>query len=291
MIKASVITDEVSQSLQEVLAFARRHALDGVELRSIEGMGAFDFDTRQVRSLASAFRGEGLAVCCLSLPLYKCGLDDVGARAEHEDKLKRAIEHAQLLGCSLLRGFCFWREPDLPLPLAGIAEAYHAVIPLLEGTGIRIVLEADPSVYGHTARDLLAIVRAIDSPAVRVLFDGGNLLFAPEGESPGDACRLLWPYIAHVHMKDAIRAGQAAQAVRIGTGEAQIREQLALLQAYGYDGFMSLETHYRLTKEIDDALMRLPGGYAFSDGALEASEESMAALLSLYKEVGDHAEN
>ena len=177
MIKLGVITDEVSQSLSEVVAFARQYGLSAVELRSVEGLGPFQWDDSLVARMAQVFREEGLAVCCLSLPFFKCALADTAVRAAHIETLARSLAHAGALGCGLVRGFCFWREARLSLPLCQIVEAYAPVLPLLRDAGITLVLESDPAVYGHTARDLAAILQAIDSPHVRALWDGGNLLF------------------------------------------------------------------------------------------------------------------
>lgn len=284
MMKRSVITDEVSQSIPDVLAFARSFSLDAVELRSVEGKGPFEFDKTLVETLRTEFVQAGFPVCCLSLPFYKCAIDDLVARQSHIESLKRSLEHADRLGCGLVRGFCFWRDPSAPLPVLQVAEAYQAAIPLLQDANVTLVIEADPSVNGHTARDLKALIEGIDSPAVQALWDGGNLLYAVDGETPVDGYRLLRPYIRHVHIKDAVRIPGGADAVKVGQGEGQIAQQLSLLLKDGYDGYLSLETHYRLTKEIDEALMRLPGGAAFSEGALEASTESMEAFTQLYKE-------
>lgn len=285
MLKRSVITDEVSQSIPVVLDFAKQFSLDALELRSVEDRGPFDYDDALVDRLAEAFGAAGLPVCALSLPLFKCDAEDLQTQATHLAALKAAIAHAKRLGCRLLRGFCFWRPQDGSLPMEAITRAYAQAIPLVAEADMRIVIESDPSVNGHTAHALATILAAIDSPYVRALWDGGNLLFAENGEAPVDAYALLKPWISHVHIKDARReAGGETVAVCVGTGQAQIAEQLALLRRDGYEDFLSLETHYRLTGVIDEGLMRLPGGNAFSEGALEASVESMTALDRLIRE-------
>lgn len=285
MLKRSVITDEVSQSIPVVLAFAKEYALDAVELRSVEDKGPFEYDDALIDRLAQAFSQANLPVCALSLPLFKCDMDDQATQDAHLLALEKAIAHAGRLGCRLLRGFCFWRPADGSLPLEAIARAYARVIPLVAAADMRIVIESDPSVNGHTAHHLAAILQAIDSPYVRALWDGGNLIYAEDGETPVEGYALLRPWIGHVHIKDAARdADGQVHGVCVGTGQAQVAGQLALLRADGYDGYLSLETHYRLTGEIDEALMRLPGGSAFSEGALEASAESMVALDRLIRE-------
>lgn len=286
MPRLSVITDEVSQSLREVVDFAHAFSLDAVELRSVGGRGPFAWDKAFVSEMARVFAGEGLEVCALSLPFFKCDLADDGARAEHMASLRRAMEHASRLNSRLLRGFCFWRTPGAPLPKEAVAEAYQPVIPRLRDAGMTMVIEADPAVHGHTARDMLALVTAIGDECVRVLWDGGNLLFADDGETPPEGYALLAPLVRHVHIKDAVRTPKGAEAVKVGAGEAQVAAQLRHLAADAYDGFLSLETHYRVNAALTEEQLRLPGGMQFSIGGLEASRESMEALVKLSKEVG-----
>lgn len=284
MLKLSIITDEVSQDLDTAIAFAKRFGLAGVELRSVWERGPFAYTPEDVRAIQARVQDAGLTVCALSLPFYKCALDDAATRTEHLQHLRRALEHAQTLGASCLRGFSFWKEAD-EMPLARIADAYAPVIRLLDGTGVTLALEPDPSVYAGTATTLAALLAQIQSPCVQALWDGGNLLFHPAGESPLDGYALLRRHIAHVHWKDAIHTKDGAQAVRIGDGQADVRAQLQALRHDGYTGWASLETHYRLTHTLSDALMRLPSGGAFSEGGLPASTESMERLQAIIREV------
>jgi len=283
--KLSVITDEVSQNLDEVIAFCQHYHLDGVELRSVEGIGAFDFDRRLVQRMRDQFSSAGLEVCCLSLPFFKCDYRDLAARQQHLDSLKRSLENAHVLGARFVRGFCFWRQKEQPLAVSALQEAFIPVIPLLAESGVTMVLESDPSVNGHTASGLAGYLQAIDSQAVRALWDGGNLLFSPDGEDPLQAYDLLKSLIRHVHIKDAAIIDGAPDAVRVGTGQARVQDQLRMLVRDHYAGWISLETHYRLAKKLDEAALRLPGGASFSDGAAAASAESMESLILMLRQL------
>jgi len=282
----SIITDEVSQQLEEIIRFCRQFDLKAVELRSVEGLGAFDFTPGLAQRMREQFGAAGIKVCSLSLPFYKCEYNDLQTRRQHLESLRRSLELAQILGVKIVRGFCFWRHEDAPLTEAALCEAYAPVLPLLADSGVVMGLEADPSVNGHTSAILAGYIRAIGSPSVRAVWDGGNLLFAPDGEVPVDGYALLKDLICHVHIKDAMKTADGEQAVRVGTGEANIAGQLRLLVRDGYQGYLSLETHYRLTSEINEETLRLPGGFSFSDGAAAASAESMVSLRQLMREAG-----
>lgn len=282
--RLSLISDEVSQSLAVAAEFAHRYGIEGLELRSVENTNIFSFTDAMAKETARFLEQEGLSVSCLSAPLYKFDIDDAAARAACIENFKRAIDHCARMGCSLIRGFAFLRPEDGNIPYGRIAEAYHDILPILEGTEIVICLESDPTVNGRSAAELVRCIEAIGSDKVQAVWDPGNLLFVPEGEDAQTSFDLVQPYLRHVHVKDAVRLPHGgAKAVKIGTGEADTALQMQLLAKTGYSGWMSLETHYRLDKQLDEALIRVPGGAEFSHGGYAASAESMEAWLELIR--------
>jgi hypothetical protein len=58
------------------------------------------------------------------------------------------------------------------------------------------------------------------------------------------------------------------------------RAHLGVLGELGYAGLLSLETHWRLEK-IDESLLHLPAGHAFSHGGETASRTCLHNLKSL----------
>jgi len=280
--RLSLISDEVSQNLLVASEFAHKYGIGGLELRSVENTNIFSFTDEMAREAGRILRGEGLSVSCLSAPLFKFDISDTEARRKCIESLRRAIDHCALFGCSLIRGFAFLRPENGVIPCDAIAGAYHEILPLLDGTDITICLESDPTVNGRSAKELVRCIGAIGSEKVQAVWDPGNLLFVPEGENAQESFDLMKPYIRHVHVKDAVRLPEGgAKAVRIGTGEADTALQMKLLASVGYSGWMSLETHYRLDKSLDEALIRIPGGAEFSHGGYAASAESMESWLPL----------
>ena len=82
----------------------------------------------------------------------------------------------------------------------------------------------------------------------------------------------------HVHLKDCGTNPETGKLewVVLGAGEIDIRGQLAALRADGYDGYVSLETHYRRTK-LSEEVLRLPAGEAFSESGAQATYECLEA--------------
>lgn len=274
--RLAVITDEVSQSLWEAADFARENGMTGLELRSINGRGPFEWTQAEINAVDEVQRTYGLEICCLALPFYKCGVADEAAVQSHRRGLKRALELAKRWRTPVVRGFAFWKGSG---SWEQALERYAAVVPLLQDAGITLALETEPAVMTTNAGLLGRFLEELNVPEVMALWDPGNLPFDPEGERPyPEGYERLKGRVAHVHLKDAIGQGADARAVCLGTGVVDFPGQLAALQKDGYRGYLSLETHYRRGGALTEEEMRLPGGYQFSKGGRAASQECMDAL-------------
>ena len=278
-IRLGVITDEVSQNIDEAAAFAAHFGLDALELRSVNDRGPFQWTDEDVARIKAAAEAHGLEIAAISSPLFKCNIGDAEAVEAHIEGFRRCIGHCRALGCSIIRGFDFWKEGA---SIAARAEKFIPIAKLCEENRILCVLENEPSTHGATPADVLELVKAIGSPWIQVLFDPGNIPFAVEDARPyPDDYEAVRPYIRHIHIKDAVRENGQGRAVCIGTGDVDYPGLLRALLRDGYEGCMCLETHYRSSAQLDERRLAMPGGSAFSAGGAAASFESMNAFLSI----------
>lgn len=278
MIKRAVITDEISQDIGEAAALAAKYRLDGVELRTVGDKLPHQFTEADIREIKKACGEYGLRVCALSAPCFKCALDDDGQFGEHLAIFRKTAQTAAAFGLAKIRGFTFWKKGSLDEALPLITERYRTAVEIARETGMTIVIEQDPSVFATNAAGVRKVIEAIDDPRVRALWDGGNDVYDPAGEeSYPFGYETIKPYIAHVHIKDAVKKDSGITGVRIGDGEARVFEMLERLAGDGYGGWVSLETHYRLSSVISEESLKNPGGSSFSDGGYEATEECLAA--------------
>lgn len=274
-----VITDEVSQNIEEAARFCKQHGLACMEVRSVNNHSPFEFTEKDVSDICAAAEAHGLSVCAVSSPLFKCRFDDSRAVAEHIAKFEQCAKQARRFGATRIRGFDFW---DTGVALEQRAAAYRPIAEICEAYGVLCVIEADPSVHSNTPEATAQLVQAIGSPHIRVLFDPGNEIWVT-GRASSNAYEAVKPYLAHVHIKDAIVTNGKAEAVKVGTGLVDYPNLFARLIADGYGGSILLETHYRKHATLTEEQLKHPGGAAFSDGAYEASEESVIALKQLLK--------
>jgi sugar phosphate isomerase/epimerase len=273
MYRRSVITDEISQDLEIVMDVARAFALEGLEIRSIWDTRVDLLDDVAVQRLRSVADSAGLSFAAVAPPFYKCDVDNPTERREHLEILRRAIDVGQRLGTSVVRTFTFWRKRPLADVWEQLIDSYAEPIEIARAAGVTLAVENEYACHIGTGVELGRFVKAIDNRHVAALWDPCNAFFDDAGENPFpqgyDAVR---DQTIHVHLKDATRFGGAGEPTLtpLGDGEVGVAAQLDALVRDGYEGFVSLETHWR-PKKLDEATVRLPGGQAFSDKAAAAT--------------------
>ncbi len=282
MFKLGVITDEVSQDFEKGVMFAKRHGLDAVELRSAWGRDPFALEKEDITKIKEILRKYDMPICALSTPLFKCGFHEIGEIKKHQEGLKRCIAYAEELGAGMIRGFDFFA--DEAVTCEQIAEKLATPVQWISDAGLTLALEFDPTVNSTNARKLSKQVRTVNHPNVKALYDPGNDIFDPLHEIPyPDGYEFCQGLICHMHIKDAIRRDGKPVCVAVGTGWVDYPTLLRRLDRDGYDGYLVLETHYRLSQELMEDQLKHPGGYAFSEAGEGASEESMISLKHLIK--------
>jgi sugar phosphate isomerase/epimerase len=114
-------------------------------------------------------------------------------------------------------------------------EELAKVAPQAEERNVRILVEALPSDQSNvinTLAEAVAIVDAIQSPAVRTMFDAHNAV--DETEPHPAVIRKFFPYIAHIHVNEI-------DGREPGTGDYDFAAIFKTLDDLNYDGWVSLE--------------------------------------------------
>lgn len=280
--KLGVITDEVSQDLNVVLAFAQKYQLDTLEIRSIMDKPVHQLSDEQLIAIREQTVAAGLHICALSSPIFKCDLDNEEELREHYQIIEQCARTAKLLGASMIRGFSFWAKGSFEDHKHMIAMHIREAARKLQAEGLTFVLEFDPSVYATNSRTVAELIQLVNADNVRALYDPGNAIWDPEQEVPyPDGFYYVRDKIAHIHLKDAVRHADGPIGVAIGKGEVDYKGLFQQLADDGYDGYLILETHYRLTSLLTEEQLKRPSGQGFSAGGLEASEECIEALLAM----------
>lgn len=286
MFKYGVITDEISQDIYEACALAHRYNLNGIEIRSVNERGPHEFTDEDVAQIKDAMKKYSLECCAISSPVFKCNLNDDEVK-KNIKILEKCISVAKSLGTKYIRSFTFFKEEDSDDIIDKIVNVYKGLESLLESEDVYLLLEFDPSVYASCGQTLAKVIRAINMDRVKGLWDPGNDIYSPEKEIPyPDGYEYMKGLITHVHIKDAkVNDDGTIAGVAFGDGEVDFKGQLIALKDDGYDGYLVMETHYRVKKDIPEELLTMPKGSMFSLGGYEATEECFENFFKMIKEI------
>lgn len=255
--RLGVLTDEVSDRLEEALDWIAEQGLKHVELRMIDGVNAAELTDEAAKEVRKQVESRGLFVSALASPVFKCALDPTrevasgdtfGQKEEsveaHVAKLERVIQLAELLGTRRIRIFSFWREKEPSRYTDEIAGHLRRAAEMAERRGVQLLLENEPSCNGGFAEEVASLVKAVDSPALRALWDPGNEAYGGREAYPA-GYEAVKDVLAHVHLKDAyIGADGTPRCVPLGSGNVPFIRQLKTLKEDGYDGYFTIETHF-----------------------------------------------
>jgi sugar phosphate isomerase/epimerase len=269
--RLAILTDEVSQELDAVIRFAREERLDGIEVRSLFGRAFKDLTHDDLRTIAVAAKDAGLAIAGAASPVFKCDLDSPTEIAAHTELFKRSVEAAQILGTDMVRVFTFLRRshPATSDDIARAASHIPVLLDIVRGTGIRIGIENEAScIVGNGAETAEFWKHMPADPQLTVVWDPCN----GDNDPIADDFPRIAAHVGHVHIKDARRDGTkpAKTCVEIGTGQLDFAAHFRDLKARGYNGWITLETHWRVVP-LDAETQHLPAGYGFSAHAEPAS--------------------
>ncbi|MCI6376208.1 MAG: sugar phosphate isomerase/epimerase [Clostridiales bacterium] len=282
MYTTSVITDEISQDLKVAAQMAREYGLQGLEIRSVNEKNPFQMEKADVKFVKSVAEDFGLRICAVSSPMYKCDFGDLAVRRQHEEAFRRFMETMHEWNVSLIRTFNFFNLHDGGAKLPEIAEMYQKLADVAEDAGVTMVLESEPSVNAVNIAELVKFLKMVDRASVQAVYDPGNELADVTAPPPyPDGYRILRPWIRHVHVKD-IKRGSEMTPAPLGEGDVDFHGIFDALRRDEYNGWVSLETHYRVIRMSDEDLVR-PQGSSFSKGGYEASRLYLDRLRDVYR--------
>lgn len=288
--KISFITDEFTQNIEEAIMFAKEYRIQGLELRSIDNKPIHMFSLAETRNLRTLLDENGLCVSNISSSFFKCIANSQNVAKELR-KLEVLCKIAEILECNTIRGFAFFRE-DNEKQIQELLVHYENATEILKKYQKRLLLESDPSVNTTNHQMLAELLSQLDTNYYAAVYDPGNCLYDPYNENPfPTAYQVIAPYLKHIHIKDVVRKDGELICVAPGEGLVGFHNLLKQLKQDGYNGWLSLEPHYRKGHVLTEEQMRLPTGTRFSDWGYQAMQESVESLYKLLENINWSPEN
>ena len=241
-----VLTDEISEDLQEAIDIAKSWDIDHIELHSAWGMNVCDLSDADLSRALRIVRGSGVTVTVIDALTLRCPLDDDDEYARHMNHMRRSIRIAPLFDTNIARLFSFWKEDEMTdEKWERVFEKLELPIRLAEAEGVTIGFENVSSGNIGTSHDLERLFSHFDSPALQLIWDPGNARAAGDDRSAAEGYAKVRDRVINVHVKDVGFIDGQRHWLPIGAGDVDYAPFLRALKDDGYDGVIALETHYR----------------------------------------------
>jgi sugar phosphate isomerase/epimerase len=177
-----------------------------------------------------------------------------------------------------VRTFSFLRVADPPSVYPALLEIIGEATRRTAEAGLKLILENEHACNLATGEETGWLLQRLQSPAFGITWDPGNEAALGSQAFPA-GYQHVRGRVLHVHVKDVTRQLEGASRpqwfVKVGTGSIDYKEQFRALAQDGYNGCLSLETHYNH-----------PTG-----GREQATRESLAAMLAILHEAGIELEH
>lgn len=281
--RLSIVTDEISDDLTHALRVCRDLGVKTVELRKVGEQNIVFHPMASLLQIKSLLQEGGFRVCSIASPFLKSPLwnDTIIAPEDSQtvsreqtqewDILRRSFALAHFFDAPFVRTFSFLRVPDPTTVRSYVRDVIAEAARRTEEANLKLIIENEHACNIATGAETGWLLRSLPTPTFGVIWDPGNeaMLYSrpfPEGYQH------VRGRVYHVHIKDANRhlkeAAHRDRFVKVGTGSIDYVGQFRALADDGYDGLLSLETHYIH-----------PEG-----GREQATRESFAGLLKLLQE-------
>ncbi len=281
--KLGIITDEITQKLEEALNFVSSYSLHYCELRELWGKNIMNASKDDLQRAKDLIAEHHLTVSDIGSPIMKYNLPEMPARKEKRDTfranfteedtqrlLDQSFELASFFGTRKVRIFSYWRVADPEKVYTNVRDRLSEAAEHARKADILLVLENEHECNIGTGKELGRVLKEINSDHLKGNWDPGNAAMLAELPFP-DGYQQVRGTFAHMHAKDVKKDAVTGKLrwAPVGGGFIDWKGQIKALLADDYEGTISLETHYRR-----------PDG-----NKVESTRESLEGLLQIIKQV------
>lgn len=264
MARLGVITDEISEDFDHALSVCNELGIRDIELRSLWKTSIVELDAETLDKVATTVSDGGFSVVAIASPFLKCHIHGDAAAAgrthsasatsrdEQWDILDRSFEVADRLGTKVVRAFSFWRVDDPISVRDEVAGVLREATERTRAAGKLLGLENEHACNVATGEESAWILEQVPDRTLGLIWDPGNE--AALGSVPyPDGYDLVKDRIHHVHLKDVKAISHDTSFTTMGAGAIAYEDQFRAFVRDGYDGVLSLETHFKVDGDAERA--------------------------------------
>lgn len=244
----------LSPCIEWLFADGGRAFPDRIRAAATAGFSQVEFWTtsdKEIGQVEEAVHETGITVTCfVSEPTGR--LVDPASHAEFLEGVERSAQLAARLAARSLIVVSGDARPGVhrTRQLDALVDALSRAAPIAAEAGVRLLLEPlntrvdHPGYLLDATSDALQVIRRVDHPAVRALYDVYHSIVM--GEDPGQVLAGSGDLIGHIHVADVPGRHEP------GTGQVDWPRQMAALRISGYSGAIGLE--YMPTRDTGPSL-------------------------------------
>jgi sugar phosphate isomerase/epimerase len=268
-VRVVVISDEISDDLEEAVHLGAMLDVDTYELRWLRPPGSFvrrrvgDLDDEQAAALAEVVGREQVTISALSSGVRISPCDEAAARRVQADQLERSFRLARILGTRdiVIQGYVPPERPRNGVCPAEVVDLLGEAAHRAERAGLRLLLRNTPDSYADTGAHTASIVHAVRSPALAVSWDPCHATRVGEA-AICEGYEWVAPFVHDVRVKDQMLCnGRGYEYAILAQGCMDWPAQLEALARDGFQGTITvgaqIEPRLLSTMHSLDALRRM----------------------------------
>jgi sugar phosphate isomerase/epimerase len=210
--KVAFINDEVSQSLDEVISFAKKNKIHFIELRSLNKKNLLNCSKSELLRIKKSLDVNGLSVSAIASPLFKWLDGETSKKIDsfffnihtkgraRKKYIEKAILAAKILNTENIRIF------------SGLDKSHYQfendslltyLLDLAKKENINILLENEPVCSKDTLKKTIATIRKVGHPNLGLWLDIANAYRMDEVVTE-ELIQKNKDIIKYIHLKDYI---------------------------------------------------------------------------------------
>lgn len=206
-----VISDEISDNLEEAVHLGSLMGIDAYELRWLRPPGSFrrrrvgELEDGEAAALAQMARREGVAITALSPGLAFAPDKDAAGLEAQTAQLERCLHLAEALGARdiIVQGSLPPQRPRNGLCPAAAIDLLGQAAACAERAGLRLLLRNTPASFADTGVRTASIVHAVRSAALGISWD--PCYAAQAGEAAvSEGYAWVAPFVHDVRARDQV---------------------------------------------------------------------------------------
>ena len=254
MHKISIINDEISQDINDVIKFCKNNNLNVIELRSINGTNLVDHDFIFLKKIAKKLSTNKISVISIASPILKWRNEEKHTIAKSvrmhnfsgkNIDYKKVFEISKIFKAKYVRIFSYLKYDNFKID--DLEKDFEQLMILAKEYGVKLLLENEPVCNIDTIDKLEKIVKHFNSPYLKILLDIGNLYEIGLSASKLDINKII-DFIEYIHIKDFSIQERAYNI--LGEGDINYKKHIFdLLELSSKNNIIfSLETHTKENK-------------------------------------------